>query len=203
MERLSELRREAAEGRAGWAVVSGGPGTGKTRLPWKWSGMPRVRLPRGVDPVHRERRGSGAPRWTGNGPAERPARDLRDRAAATRSSPGAVVQVLYVVPVLYVAEDLHRADDGLSGLLTGCARGAGSSVRRRGGNPFLLTESLKLPEHLRTGAHARTPPAVRSVTRVRPAGLTPATRVGSSTSWRPSGTAGHDSCRPAGRHAGP
>ncbi|MFD6530839.1 BTAD domain-containing putative transcriptional regulator [Streptomyces sp. NPDC060184] len=227
MARLSVLLGEAAGGRTGWAVVSGGPGVGRTRLAEE---VARQAAASGFRVVWARCAGSpGAPWETRDGPVDRLAFDLRDRAAAPSAGPDADV------PVLYVVDDLQRADAGLSGLLTGCARGvrgaafavlctvsddpgretdrlladlascgadlmhlaplSRAAVRLiardsgtkcpgststlhglSGGNPFLLTELLKLPPHLRTGVCARTPPAVRSVTRVGLAGLTPAAR---------------------------
>ncbi|MEV5387046.1 BTAD domain-containing putative transcriptional regulator [Streptomyces sp. NPDC052721] len=108
--RLCELLRQAATGRAGWAVVSGEPGVGKTRI---------------AEEVARQASGTG---W-----------QVLRIWCAEESYPGARVpdpqlrrldgqlrklaeNPCVTGPTLCVVEDIHLASDDVRGLLVTCAR---------------------------------------------------------------------------------
>ncbi|MDF6045550.1 AAA family ATPase [Streptomyces sp. JH14] len=227
VDRLSGMLQAAAGGRTSWAVVSGEPGVGKTRIAEE---LARQAAEAGFGALWVQCTEEGHLALP-DGPYDRLARELRQRAS-DRSSDTADT------PTLCVLEDVHRAPAEMRGLLSSYARilrgahlavlctvaddpgtdveqlladlaGCGAdqirlaplteaAVKRiveeaegytvprstatelhelSGGNPFLLTELLKLPAPLRARVSDQVPPAVQSVVRVRLARLTPDART--------------------------
>ncbi|MFF9580495.1 BTAD domain-containing putative transcriptional regulator [Streptomyces achromogenes] len=108
--RLSELLRGAATGRAGWAVVSGEPGVGKTRIAEEvarqasdagWQ-VPRIRCAEDGRPGTRF--------------ADEQLRLTQDQLRRLTENVGGAG------PTLCVVEDVHLASDDVRGLLLACAR---------------------------------------------------------------------------------
>ncbi|MBT2414734.1 AAA family ATPase [Streptomyces sp. ISL-12] len=110
--RLSEVLRSAAAGRAGWAVVSGEPGAGKTRIAEE---VARGAAETGWEVLWTR---CAEESYPGARVPDRQLRRLRGQLERlTENAGGAAPR-----PTLYVVEDVHLASDDVRGLLLTCAR---------------------------------------------------------------------------------
>ncbi|GAA2733126.1 hypothetical protein GCM10010360_21100 [Streptomyces nogalater] len=110
LARLSELLRKAATGRAGWAVVSGEPGVGKTRLAEEAA---RQASDAGWQVLRIRCAEQG---FAGSRFPDRQLRQLGDRLGKLAENVGVAG------PMLCVVEDVHLASNDVRGLLLSYAR---------------------------------------------------------------------------------